>query len=76
MGGGGAIASLSGYTTGKHNDCCPTRQHSHFNALFEVFYNSGKIILPLFFKVFIMQLQIRLQRFENIYLLCHSKIEW
>ena len=34
-----------GYAFEKHNDCCPLRQHSHLIALFEVFYNSGKIIL-------------------------------
>ena len=47
-----------GYAFEKHNDCCPLRQHSHLIALFEVFYNSGKIILPWFFEVFIVQFVI------------------
>ena len=45
-GGGGALIFLSGYATEKHNDCCPTRQHLPLIALFEVLYNSRKIILP------------------------------
>ena len=54
----GAIAFLFVYATEKYNDCCPIRQRSHLIALFEVFYNSEKIILPWFFEVFILQFVI------------------
>ena len=41
----GGTASLPGYAVDKHNDFWPIRQHLHLSALFEVFYNSGEIIL-------------------------------
>ena len=56
--GGGLSPPPPRYATEKHNKCCPIRQHSHLTALFEVFYNFGKIILPWFFEVFILQFVI------------------
>ena len=56
--GGEGTASLPGYAVDKHNDYWPIRQDSHLSALFEVFYNSGEIILLWFFESFILQFVI------------------